>query len=95
MLEIQLNTTHFELISFVNSFRSPIIDFHSSLGQTMLFFHLAIHEEDGLGKFGRTFGDGFFKQISCPLDLVSAIPRDELGQVGIEQLKSNRVGEEF
>lgn len=64
---------YLELVGINNHLSGAIVNVHCTLGETILFFKLPIHQEDRFAKLFRAFLESLFKQISCSLELVTTL----------------------
>lgn len=64
---------HLHLILEVDGVDGAVVDGHGAFGKTVLFLHLAVHEEQRLGELWRALVQRLLKQISRAFNLVAAL----------------------
>jgi hypothetical protein len=84
-----IDSEHLKLIRVLHGRGGSVVNAHSALGETMIFFQLGVHEEEGLAELLWTILEGLFEQVSSSLKLLAAVSLDEFGQVDVPDLEGN------
>lgn len=86
---------HFVLVGILDRRGRAIVDAHGAFCQTVVFFQLGVHEEEGFAILFGTVFESLLEEISRAFELFTAIPLDEFGQVNVPDFKGDREVEQL
>ena len=90
-----VNDEHFVLVGILDRRGGAIVDAHRAFCQTVVFFQLGVHEEEGFAVLFGTVFEGLLEEISRAFELFTAIPLDEFGEVNVPDFKGDREVEQL
>ncbi len=90
-----INGVHFEFVVVLNRGGRPIVDPHSTFGETVLFLELSVHQEKRFAELLGALVQSLFEEISCTFQLGSSISDNKFREIDIPKLKGNGEAEKI